>query len=123
MRGAVRKTAAALTLALAGMAGTVVQAEGFTIVDLGGVNSREQCLFKAELTIRRYGENTSVNKVAVGSWTVMGFDVGFSDTDAVIVCARNDNNRNRASLVVHSPVEASQREAQADQIESVWDGF
>ena len=118
-----RSLAAAALACAGGFTATGAQAEGFTIVDLGEVNSREQCLFKAELTIRRYGENTSVNKVAVGSWTVMGFDVGFSDTDAVIVCARNDNDRNRASLVVHSPVEASTREAQADQIESVWDGF
>ena len=95
-----------------------VMAEGWSVYDLGGTNTKKECLSRAKTAISSYIFNYGGGHTAAAIWTVYGYDLTPGDQDAVILC--DGDSGTSASLVVHGETTEDERIFTADQIEIYW---
>ncbi len=116
---ALRGAAVSLCFALA--AGSAA-AEGWTIKDLGGIQTEAACVDLAWDVFARYRGVRSVGDLQRSGWIVYGYDLSSDDYDGVITCSYGPDDSTRATLVVYSAGDAGteMRREIADRLELYW---
>ena len=114
----IRRTALVLAGVLA--VPVAVQAEGWTISDLGTVSTREECMSRARSVTERYSRQYGGGYSATESWTQYLYDLRPGENHVVIMCPIVNGGFN-GFLVTHGVSTESDRQLVHDRLEMFWD--
>lgn len=113
---------AALFSGLTILAGSMAQAEGWTVTDLGSVDERPECMRLAEATIDAYRASYGGNGFTGRSeWTIGGYDLRGEVVDALIICPIEAGLVAPFLIVYNSDSDNDARETVADRLSDIWD--
>lgn len=97
------------------------QAEGWTVSDLGSLDTREECMRHAESTIDAYRQSYGADGFTGGSeWTVGGYDLRGTVVDALIICPIEAGLVAPFLIVFNSDSDNDARDTVADRLETIW---
>jgi hypothetical protein len=98
-------------------------AAGWTINDLGSIDTEAGCVDLAWEVFARFRGSRSVGEIKRDQWVVYGYELSSNDFDGVITCAYGPNEKTRATLVVYSVDDAdSERRGEiANRLARYWE--
>ncbi|PIV76476.1 MAG: hypothetical protein COW55_01410 [Rhodobacteraceae bacterium CG17_big_fil_post_rev_8_21_14_2_50_65_11] len=101
---------------------SVVQAEGWSVSDLGSLDTREDCMRLADATIDSYRATYGGNGFTGRSeWTVGGYDLRGDVVDALIICPIKAGLAAPFLIVFNSDGDNDARGLVAGRLEDIWD--
>ncbi len=104
------------------MLASTASAEGYSVSNLGYMDSRETCRLQAELALRRYVQSDGGGEVSSATWSIYGWDLRPGDQDVVFMCPSLDAGGYQALLVVHGEGSEDQRIYTKDQLKAYFNG-
>jgi hypothetical protein len=108
-------------LALA-LCATTVGAEGWTVTDLGSLDTREECMRLAEATIDAYRATYGGDGFTGRSeWTIGGYDLRGDVVDALIICPIEAGLAAPFLIVFNTDSDNDARDTVADRLSDIWD--
>lgn len=118
-----RKCLAAASVALA--LPHAASAEGFSVMDLGGVRSDRECADRARRTFNFYKREVRAGSVRSSQWTIALYNIHTSDYDALIICNSARYGRGNALLIVYADdfTDNGLRQQIARRLREVWRRF
>jgi len=107
---------------LLSVAVTGAQAEGWSVIDLGTVDERAECMRLAEATIDAYRAAYGGDGFTGRSeWTIGGYDLRGDPVDALIICPIEGGVVVPFLIVYNSDSENEARDTIADRLSDIWD--
>ncbi|MFO7920941.1 MAG: hypothetical protein R6U99_09045 [Nioella sp.] len=101
---------------------TMAQAEGWTVSDLGSLDTREECMRRAEATIDSYRAVYGGSGFTGRSeWTIGGYDLRGDVVDALIICPIEAGLAAPFLIVFNSDSDNDARGLVAERLEEIWD--
>lgn len=114
-------TAIATGLGVA-IAASLASAEGWTVTDLGSLDTREECMRLAEATIDTYRATYGGNGFTGRSeWTIGGYDLRGDVVDALIICPIEAGLAAPFLIVFNTDSDNDARDTVADRLSEIWD--
>ena len=113
------------TIALAAAAALfpiLASAEGFTNMDLGQFDNREECMTRAQNAMQRYIDTHGGFEYQSTEWVVYGWDFTPGDQDVTIMCPWVSDTVVNAFLVVHGETTDDQRIFTAETLDRLFTG-
>lgn len=104
------------------LAANVAQAEGWTVTDLGSLDTREECMRLAEATIDAYRATYGGDGFTGRSeWTIGGYDLRGDVVDALIICPIEAGLAAPFLIVFNTDSDNDARDTVADRLSEIWD--
>jgi len=101
---------------------TMAPAEGWTVSDLGSLDTREDCMRRAEATIDSYRASYGGSGFTGRSeWTIGGYDLRGDVVDALIICPIEAGLAEPFLIVFNSDSDNDARGLVAERLEEIWD--
>lgn len=85
-----------------GLAHRPAAASGWTVKDLGGAATEQDCADRAWEVFARYRRDAELDDLTRRGWVVYAYGLGSAAYDGLITCSYGPAGGARATLVVHS---------------------
>ena len=118
-----KRICAALATVCAAAFAAPAMAEGWVVMDLGEVKTREACMERADRVIRGYVDFFGGHSVEEDSWTKYGYDLEPGDNDVLIMCPMVNGGVYNAFLAVYGAFVESEEDHTdqvAEQLQRLW---